>query len=426
MTDPTRPSTGPDPTVELRRATTAELRLFLSPVLRAFAEEFNDAEFEAEAHTFEADRTVGAFEGGDVVGCAGAYSFRLAVPGGDVPAAGVTLVAVSPSHRRRGILRRLMRQQLDEVHERGEPVAILWASEGAIYGRFGYGLATLAGTFDIERTRASFARPIAPAGRVRFMDPEEAIEPFSSLYERVRSAIPGEISRSEAFWRWIILRDQDDRRRSSGGKCLVGYEVDGTLEGYAIYRAKNDWDERGPKNDLLVLEVRAATPRAERDLWRWLLDIDLVARIRGVRQPVPHPLFHLLAEPRRMGLTVGDGLWLRLVDLPAALGARSYATPGSLVLDVGDEVCPWNAGRWRLDVGDEVAPGGGNRARIGRADVEPDLALDVADLGAAYLGGVRLEELRRAGRLDELRPGAVRAADVLFATARAPWCSTMF
>jgi len=413
--------------IVLRKATPETLRSFMTPLTRAFGEVFTDEAFEAEAHTFEPDRIVGAYDADELVGCAGAYTFGMTVPGGEVPVAGVTLVGVSPSHRRRGILRQLMRQQLDEVRGRGEPVAVLWASEGAIYQRFGYGLATLSGSLDIERSRTAFLRPAEPDGRIRIVGEDEAVRLFPIPYERVRTVTPGSLTRTAEFWRWNVVRDAEYMRAARGPKFLAVYEVDGEPEGYAMYRVKSEWDDRGPKSELLVLEVVAASPSAERDLWRWLFDIDLVGRIRAWRLPVPTPLMLRLAEPRRMGLTVSDGIWLRLVDLAAALAARSYATTGSIVFDVTDAFCPWNAGRWRLEVS---AGGEGDDApfavAVGLTDADPDLALDVADLGATYLGGIRFAELARAGRVDERRTGAARTADTLFTSDRAPWCCTPF
>jgi predicted acetyltransferase len=367
---------------------------------------------------------VAAFEGERSVGCAGAYTLRLTIPGGEADAAGVTLVAVLPSHRRRGILSALMRQQLDEIRERREPLAILWASEGAIYGRFGYGLATLQGSFEIDRSRATYARPSELVGQVRLVTGEEAERVFPALYEAMRVETPGFLSRSEAWWHWGMLRDAEEMRRRGGPKMLAVLEVDGRPEGYAIYRIKAEWDGRGPKGELSVREVVATTPRAELGLWRWLLDTDLIALVRASLSTPQHPLLLALAEPRRLGLTLGDGLWVRLVDLPEALGARSYAAAGRVVLQVRDAFCPWNEGRWALAAtGDH---GGGSSAEVSRTDDEPDLALDVADLGAVYLGGFRFDDLARAGRVIERRPGAVRSADRLFAVGRTPYCSTMF
>ena len=218
----------------------------------------------------------------------------------------------------------------------------------------------------------------------------------------------------------MTLHDTDQARGANGIKFLAVYEAGGEVEGTAIYRVKPDWDERGPKGRLSAIEVIASTPRATRDLWAWLLGVDLVARVAAVRTPVPHPLQLLLAEPRRLGFTVGDGIWLRVVDVPAALAARTYGRPGALVLEIRDAFCPWNAGRWRLVAGED------GHAVAERTDAPPDVTLDAADLGATYLGTFRFSELARVGRVVEGTPGALARADALFAADRAPWCSTMF
>ncbi len=402
----------------IRTATAETMVSFIAPLNLAFAELPDPAD--EEHRTFEPDRIIAAFDGAQPVASAGALTFRLSVPGGEAAAAGVTLVGVSPSHRRRGILRSMMRHQLDDVRARGEPIAILWASEGAIYQRFGYGLATLNGTFEIECRDAAFVRPMPAEGAVRLVDQDAAMELFPPLYDRVRTATPGMIARSETWWRWVALHDSEHARGANGMKFLAVYEADGRVEGTAIYRVKPDWDDRGPKGALVALEVLGATPRATRDLWGWLLEVDLVRAVRAVRAPVPHPLQLLLAEPRRLGFTVGDGLWLRVVDVPGALAARTYGLGGSLVLDVQDGFCAWNAGRWRLDIAED-----------GRGRAEPttevaDLALDASDLGATYLGTFRFSELARVGRVVEQTAGALLRADAMFAAPVAPWCPTMF
>jgi predicted acetyltransferase len=432
---------GQDPSlddgIEIRAATAETFRISLSPLARAFAFEWSDAEIEALSHTLAPERVIAAFDGDQPVGTAGAITFRLTVPGGEVGAAGVSLVGVSPSHHRRGILRRLMRRQLDDVHACGEPVAVLWASEGAIYQRFGYGLATLRGTFEIDRTRTAFAHPVAPEGGIRMVDGEEAIRLLPIAYDRMRAVTPGALSRTDDWWRWAVVSDPEFSRQGASQKFFGLYEVDGEPEGYAIYRVREGWDDRGPKSELLVRESVAVTPRAERRIWRWLFDIDLVSMIRADRVPVPPPLFHVLAEPRRMGLTVTDGLWLRIVDLPAALTGRRYASDGDLVFDVADDTCPWNAGRWRLATDSADGPtdrgahgpgraGATRTARIDRTAEPADLALGAADLGSAYLGGVPFSDLAAAGRVVELRPGAIARADALFASDRTPWCATQF
>ena len=411
------------PRFPIRTATLETVRSFLAPLDVAFGEDHTDAEFEDWRHTLEPDRFVAAFDGEIPVAAAAAYTFRLTVPGGDVGAAGVTAVGVEPGHRRQGILRTLMRQQLDDVHGRGEPVAILWATESAIYQRFGYGLGTLSGTFEIERGRTAWLRPGQPEGRMRLVDQVEALATFPPVYERMRAVTPGALSRTEDWWRWGILHDAEYNRRGAGPKFRYLYEVDGVAEGYALYRVKTDWDERGPKSQLLVVEAMALSPRAERAVWGFLFSVDLVRTTKAGRVPVPHPLLLELADPRALGITTGDGLWVRLVDLPAALAARRYGAAGTLVLEVADAFCPWNAGRWRLAATGEP---GDAAAIVERTDAPADLALDVADLAAAYLGGFRVSDLARAGRVEELSRGALRRADALFAADRTPWCATGF
>jgi predicted acetyltransferase len=407
----------------IRTATADSLRAFFAPLAIAFGEEFTDAEFEDWRHTVEPDRTIAAFDGEAPIASAGAFTFRLTVPGGEVGAAGVTAVGVEPGHRRQGVLRSLMRHQLDDVRSRGEPVAVLWASESAIYQRFGYGLGTLTGSFEIDRGRTAWLRPWEPEGRMRLVDEAEALTTFPPVYERMRAVTPGALSRTEDWWRWAFLRDAEYMRRGAGPKFRYLYEVDGVAEGYAIYRTKSEWDGQGPKGQLLVFEAMALTPRAERAVWSFLFGIDLMRTTKAGRMPVPHPLLLELADPRALGIRTGDGLWVRLVDLPAALAARRYGAAGTLVLQVADAFCPWNAGRWRLtSIGDAWSA----VATAERTDAPAELALDVADLAAAYLGAFRLSDLARAGRVEELAAGALRRADARFASDRTPWGATMF
>jgi predicted acetyltransferase len=407
----------------IRTATPDDVRAFLAPPMAAFGDELSDAEFEEWNHLLEPDRLIAAFDGETPIGTAGAYTFGMTVPGGEAAAAGVTVVGVEPGHRRRGVLRSLMRHQLDDVHGRGEPLAILWASESAIYQRFGYGLGTLNGSFEIDRGRTAWLRPWEPEGRLRLVDAAEALATFPPVYERLRAVTPGALTRTETWWRWGILHDAEHMRRGAGPKFRYLYEVDGVAEGYAIYRPKNEWDDRGPKGQVLVVEAMAVTPRAERAVWGFLFSIDLMRSTKAGRVPVPNPLQLTLADPRALGLTVGDGLWVRLVDLPAALTARRYGASDALVLDVADAFCPWNAGRWRVaTVGDP----GAAAATVERAGDPADLVVDVADLAAAYLGAFRLSDLARAGRVEERTAGALRRADALFAAEAPAWCATMF
>jgi predicted acetyltransferase len=379
----------------------------------------NDEDVAAFEGETELDRAIAAYAGDQVVGTAGIFSFDLSVPGARLPAAGVTMVGVHPTHRRRGILTAMMRAQLEAIHERGEPLAILWASEGQIYGRFGYGLATFKASFEIERSAAGFREQHVPRGSLRLVPPEDALEACKPIYDRYLPMRAGTFTRSDAFWQAEFIYDPERWRRGGGPAFYVVHETDGIGDGYARYRLNSDWDDRGPKGGVRVTETLALTPEAERELWSFLLSVDLTTRTQAGNLPVDTPLRFMLAEPRRMGLTITDAAWLRLVDLQAALSRRSYAGRDRLVLEVHDGFLPWNAGRWEVEAMQEGA-------RVARTQTDPDLVMTAADLGAVYLGGVRMAELALAGRIEECTPGAVNRADALLATPLAPWCPGMF
>ncbi len=411
--------------ITLRTPTDAEFARFAAPLSIAFNEEFSEASIENDRQTIELDRFVGALDGDEVVGGAGAYTFRLTVPGGEVGAAGITMVGVLPSHRRRGILRQMMTWLLAQARERHEPVAVLWASEAAIYKRFGYGHGTVQVSIDAAKDKIRFARPAERPGRVRILELDEAVRLFPPIYDAIRTTTPGSLDRSEARWRYEQLADAEWMRHGNGPKRNVVLEVDGEPRGYAIYRTHGDWDQFGPKGWVTVLEVTALDAVAEQSLWEWIFGIDLIGTVRSWRSPFPLPLQLMVTEPRRLGMTMTDGLWLRLIDLPAALAARTYRGPAGLVLEVTDEFCPRNAGRWQLTV---PGQGSGATATVTPAPdaAEVDLALDTADLASLYLGCYRPSELARAGRIRECQPGALAVADSLFAVDQAPTCATMF
>jgi predicted acetyltransferase len=364
--------------------------------------------------TLPHERMHAAFEEGQIVGGAGAFPFELSVPGGaSLPCAGITAVGVQPTHRRRGVLRAMMDAQLRDAHERGEPAAALWASEETIYGRFGYGIASWVGELSVPHERDAFAVPLEPGGTTRFVTPEEAGELFPPIYEAVRRERPGMTSRSEAWWEERQLRLPEEE--AAAPRRFVVLEVDGEPQAYAVYRTHFGFEGGSASSRLVVREALGRTPQAMAAIWRFLLDVDWMAVVEASLVPPDHPLFLLLASPRRVRYRMGDGLWVRLVDVPAALSSRAHGEGGPLVLEVRDAICDWNDGRWRLDGG-----------ACERTDAEPDLALDVAALGCAYLGAVSFTELRAALRVEELREGALARADALFAWRPLPWCLEIF
>ncbi|HYZ19872.1 MAG TPA: GNAT family N-acetyltransferase [Gaiellaceae bacterium] len=384
----------------------------------AFSGELREEEVEVDLQIVPHDRLLGAYADGALVGTAADFPFPLTIPGGELLAAGVTGVGVLPSHRRRGVLTRMMERQLADARSRDEPLAILWASEASIYGRYGYGVATRVAGVDADRDRMTFTAAPDPAVTVHLIDEEEAGRAFPPIYDRVRRETPGMIGRTEDWWKHYRLADPEWRRRGAGPKFHALLELDGAAEGYASYRVKQDWDEGFARSELRVIEPMATSARAHRELWRFLFGIDLVGRVQAWPLPPDHPLFLLAVEPKRLRMKVGDGLWLRILDLERALSARSYAAEGELTFELVDPLVPENEGVWRLEAtetGAAVEPG---------ADAE--LRLDAGALASAYLGGFSFAELQGAERLDELAPGAVARADALFRTPRAPWCAEVF
>jgi predicted acetyltransferase len=380
-----------------------------------FGMEATEERMERFSKNLPLERMHAARENGVTVGGAGAFPFEMTIPGGTVATAGVTVVGTFPTHRRRGVLRAMMRAQLDDVHERGEPVALLWASEDTIYGRFGYGMASTTGSVSIPREAGAFARPLEREGTLRLVQSDEALRLFPRVWDAVRRTTPGMLARSRTWWELRILFEPPGGGGDGGPKRFVVLEKAGRPVGYAIYRHKPKFDEGEFDTELQVVEAVALDGAPTAEIWRYLLDIDWSARITASLLPADHPLWWLLATPRRMKLRVGDGLWVRLVDVGAALSARSYATDGALVVEVADEFCPWNVGTWRIANG-----------KAKRTMTAPQLRCDVTALGSVYLGGFTFSQLVRGGRVEELRRGAAARADAMFASPRAPWCPEIF
>ena len=397
-----------------RSPTADELAVVLRATHTAFGEEMKDDELERQRRLMPPDRVLAAWDGDEPVGVTASYPFELTIPGGTVPAAGVTWVGVLPSHRRRGILRELMQRQLADVHERGEPVAILWASEAPIYGRYGYGVAAPELAINAERSAFALRDDPGPRGSVRLVSADVAAELFPPVYERVRTQRPGLLSRTEDWWRHGLLADPEHWRDGAGPKFYALLELDGEPAGYALYRIKSIWEEGAPRGELRTTEVFATTSEASAELWRYLFGVDLVERVKSWRLDSAWSPFLMVVDPRRLHLSIAEGLWLRLVDLEAALRARTFAEEEPVVLDVRDDFLGGNAGRWEI----------GSEPR--RTDAEPDVALDVADLASTYLGAFSFEQLAAAGRARELRPGGLARSSALFASPLRPCCPEGF
>ncbi|MEU6164525.1 GNAT family N-acetyltransferase [Streptomyces tanashiensis] len=407
--------------MEIRPTTDQDLGVFVDTLHTAFGR-FPDTPAEGGGglwwSAFEMDRSLLALaEDGRPVGTAGAYSFELTLPGGAlVPVGGVTAVGVLPSHRRRGTLGAMMRHQLGELRARGEFLSVLLASEAPIYGRFGYGPATYTQRLTVPRRQAAPAVPRArgtadapAAGSVEVLRRAECGEILEEVYDRYRRAQPGALSRPHRWWE---LRAGRPPISPAPRYVAVHRDADGVPDGYASYTM-------GESDTLTVDETIAADDAVFSSLARFVLEHDLVARVVFKHFPPEHPLRWQFEDFRAGEVSHHtDWLWVRLLDVPGALTARGWCADGELVLDVTDPFLGEH-GRHLLTVRD-------GRADCVPTDREPDLSLDVRDLGAVYLGGTAPSTLVRAGHIRAHRPGAAALADALFRGERVPHCLHWF
>lgn len=373
-----------------------------------------DPEVQAvERPIFEPERSLLVRDGGRAVAHATAFSRDLAVPGADVPAAHVTMVAVAPTHRRRGLLTGLMRRQLREIRDaRREPVAVLWASEGGIYPRFGYGSAAQRLVLSADTTGLRLPDPTPAEGTLRLDRPAAHAGELARLYERARADRPGWSRRDERWWAYVLADAKSRRGGATERRVLLHDGPDGP-DGYALYRTKGQDTDHGPRGEVQVREVVANTPEAYLALWRLLLSVDLTRRLSFPIAALDEPLLRLVDEPRQLAPRLADGLWVRVVDVPAALAARRYAADVDVVVEVVDPLLPENSGRWRL-------VGGPAGAECTATTAPAGLACDVRALGELYLGGTTPAALAATGRVRELVPGTLAATTAAFTWHRSP------
>lgn len=405
--------------VTIRPATPDELPTMRRVLSTAFGGDMDPDEGRHFMELVELERTRCAFAGTEMVATLGVLSLELAVPGGSLPTAGTTAVSVRTSHRRRGVLRALMRSHLEEARGRADPLAALWASESSIYGRFGFGCAADLWRVELERAHAGFARPIEASGACRPIDADEAAKLLPDVYEAEWRRRPGQFARPTRFWTHRNLVDLESERRGASTLRFVVYESDGAARGYAIFRVHSKWDGSGlHRGSVRVEEHVGLDPEARAALWRYLLDVDLVDKLEVWAVPADSELFSLVADRRRVQTTVRDSLWVRVLDVPAALEGRAYSASGSLTFALRDPSWPENDGVYTLE-----AEANGSHCR--RSDDVAQFALDAEDLGAIYMGGRSLRALARAGRVTGSADALARA-DAMFAWDPAPHCPEVF
>jgi predicted acetyltransferase len=402
--------------LDLRTVRGEELGDFLRAVMTGFGQTTPPEDEEYAAHLLPADRCLTVRDGETLVATAGAFPFRITVPGGaQIPVAGVTTVTVHPTHRRRGLLRWMMDEQLNDVARRHEPLAALTASEASIYERFGYGTATFTTVWELASEYAVARAPEDEAGTTRLVEGDAAAEAAHAVYERIATARVGELERPPEWWPPLFASGSKGRRfftavheRSDGPAAIARYKLDPA------------WPDGVPSSTLRVIELQAVDADAEAALWSYLFGIDLVGTVVARDRPVDDPLRWRLPDARRLRVReLHDHLWVRVVDVSEALAARTYGTDDALVVELVDDFRPENSGRWLVEHG-------ASGAACARTDREPDLELGSPELGAIYLGGVPVSTLAAAGRVRELTSGAVHRADDFFLVHPSPWCTTHF
>ncbi len=358
---------------------------------------------------------VGAWDGDEVVGTSGSFVSPTTVPGGaKLPAALVTIVTVAATHRRRGLLTNMMKRLLEGAHERGEPIATLWASESIIYGRFGYGMAGQHYDVKIASDRAAFRHLPEIAGSVRYADRKLVREAGPGIWDRAAANRPGMPDRHETKWQSDMPLPEDESKPEKR-RFYAAYEENGRVDGYVSYKTV-DKDRGMGESDVHVEDFIAATDAAHAALWQFILNMDLIEDVLYGTMPLDDPLWWMLEDPRHLKRTPYDAIWLRLLDIERALSARTYSEPLDVVFSVEDEFCPWAAGSYRL-----TADGSG-KAECRRTEDAADIVLPAASLATCYFGSVKFADLARAGRAVEKTDGALLRADRAFAAELEPWC----
>ncbi|MFC9846040.1 GNAT family N-acetyltransferase [Streptomyces sp. NPDC060223] len=369
------------------------------------------------------ERTLAAFDAGRCVATFRSFAQELTTVGGTpVPADAISNVTVTATHRRRGLLTRMMAADLAAAKERGDVVATLIAAEYPIYGRYGFGPATSTAEWTIEVPRAGLDRRWsgpADGARIDLVDGEDVRKTGPELHERLRRTQPGAVSRDERWWQVNTGVLQLDRAPWTEPFYAVYRSAAGEVEGLVSYESDDKWHDKQPHQTVDVNWLIAATPAAERALWQYLCSIDWITRVKtGMRAP-DDLLPQFLPDPRAARITTqSDWLWVRILDVVRALEARTYGGTGTLVLEVTDRD-GLSAGRYRLEAG----PDG---ASCAPTTLDAELTLDVGELARLWLGDESAARLVALGRVREERAGAGSVADALLRTSRRPWCPDIF
>ncbi len=406
--------------IAIRPITNDEFPAFLTAIREGFGHDGPDEDTSDRFRTvLPAERTLAAFDGGTIVGTFGGYDLSLTVPGGiEIPMEGTTVVAVFPTHRRMGLLSRMMERHLATAADNGYPVAGLWSSDADIYARFGYGIATGYRSVEMSSSQIRFRGEIG-IDRVRRISVEDVADLLPPVFDRVRRSRPGMFSRSDAWWEHRIAVDEPWMRDGRSKRRWVVHDGPDGVDGYAAYRQKGAHEDGYAKGTVTVVEVQSETSEAHASLWSYLTRIDGYPEVEYYNLPLDDPLPRMITEPRRVKTaSTRDALWVRVLDVVKALEARRYEHDGSIVFAVEDRFRPDGSGTFRLDVD-------GGVGSVERVDTSPEVSFADDVLGALYLGGQSAAEYAHARRLVG-SPDAVARMDRMFRTMRAPWIQEIF
>ena len=387
----------------------------------AFGEPTYDEDLASPAYgVVDDDRTFMAWDGDTVVGTCANFSLTTSTPGGFLPTAGVTFIGVLPTHRRRGVMSQMLTTLHDDAIARNEPVAALWAADAAIYGRFGYGVATERVSIEVPHAHGRLLdAPRDSALRLRMTDPSTDFGLISPIYDSVRRQRGGVLAIDEK-WNAASVYDPAHHRDGATRLQTVVVEDDASVRGFLRYRLKESWPSgRYAEGSVAISRLMSVDPAAHAALWQYCLSLDLMTKTTWWNLPVDDPVLTWLEHSRQSTRQVNDAMWLRILDLPVALSARRYSTDVDVTLEVTDARYEQNAGTWRLS-------GGPDGASCQRTSAGADLRLDIRTLGAILLGGPSLTRQAHAGWVDEQTSGAIVATSAAFSAPWAAYCPFVF
>jgi predicted acetyltransferase len=408
--------------LELRPVAAHEIDAYAACQGAAFGSRYPADRLELLAKELDLDRSIGVFDRKELVGTTGSFLSSMTLPGlVRCAVAAVTDISVSPTHRRRGILTSMMRRQLDDARANNEAVAVLYASEGPIYGRYGYGPASFGAHYVVDKRLCRLKAPATAGGgggSVRLVELDQAMEAFPLVFKAYVPTRVGELDRPQGEWVELLGEVSGP---AMGQRFYVCYEHQGRIDAYAVYRVAGIDPSDHWRRGVFLEELCALSGAAYSALWSYLLGIDLTEELRTAGRPVDEPVRYMFEDQRQFRTARwGDRSWVRLVEVERALAFRRYEDEGALVIEVEDPFCRWNEGRFM------VSADGDGVATVARTDATADVVLGADALGSLYLGAVAFSAMAEVGRLAASSDAALALADAMFGARRPPFCTTHF